>query len=159
MRAPHNREKRFTVLLRQLPASSLRNPVTTREDVNGFGKPSQESSLRQEWTSAPECSAPNIEYRIDADRLGLNQGQFYANANYQYVGSRGVDVQHTFDLKAYSLVNARIGWEGNNAGVYLFANNIFNERYETSGASYGPGFDLVLPGVGRTIGLGATVKF
>ncbi|EKF18533.1 TonB-dependent receptor [Nitratireductor pacificus pht-3B] len=100
-----------------------------------------------------------MEYRIDASRLGVNQGEFYVNANYQHVGSRAVDVKRTFDLDAYGVVNARLGWQGDDAEVYLFANNVFDERYEIIGASYGPGLDLVRPGVGRTIGLGASVRF
>ncbi|MGE6785862.1 TonB-dependent receptor [Ensifer adhaerens] len=99
------------------------------------------------------------EYRIDADRLGLNEGEFYLNASYQYVGSRPVDVKRTFDLDSYGVVNTRLGWEGERAEVYLFANNLLDERYEVIGASYGPGLDLVRPGVGRTVGLGASVRF
>lgn len=99
------------------------------------------------------------DYREDADLLGMEQGQFYVNANYQFVGDRAVNVQRTFDLKSYGVVNARIGWEGDNAELYLFANNLLDERYEIIGASYGPGLDLVRPGVGRTIGLGASVRF
>ncbi|MFK0278408.1 TonB-dependent receptor [Ensifer sp. NPDC090286] len=99
------------------------------------------------------------EYRIDADRIGLDQGEFYVDANYQFVGSRAVDVRRTFDLKAYGIVNARLGWQGESAEVYLFANNLLDERYEVIGSSYGPVLDLVRPGVGRTVGLGASVKF
>lgn len=99
------------------------------------------------------------EYRIDAQHFGLHQGQFYANAAYQYVGARAVDVQRTFDLKDYGIVNARLGWEGDKAEIYLFAYNLFDERYELIGASYGPGLDLVRPGAGQTIGIGTSMRF
>ena len=99
------------------------------------------------------------EYRIDAERVGLSHGQFYANATYQYVGSRGVDVQRTFDLDAYGVVNGRLGWQGDKAEFYVFANNLFDERYEVVGGSYGAGAEIVRAGVGRTVGLGASFRF
>lgn len=100
-----------------------------------------------------------MEYRVEADRVGLDRGEFYVNANYQFVGARAVDVKRTFDLDKYGVVNARLGWKGDSAEFYIFANNILDERYEIIGASYGPGLDLVRPGVGRTVGLGASVRF
>lgn len=99
------------------------------------------------------------DYRVGARRLGLPSGELHASASYQYVGERAADVSNTFDLKPYGLVNARIGWEGSRAGVYLFSYNLLDERYEAVGGSYGPGADFVRPGMGRTIGLGATVRF
>lgn len=99
------------------------------------------------------------EYRVAAERFGLSSGQLYANAAYQYVGERPADLQNNFDLKAYGIVNGRIGWQGDKAEVYAFANNLFDERYEAFGVYYGPGAETVRPGVGRTIGLGAAFKF
>jgi len=96
------------------------------------------------------------EYRVAADRFGLTEGAFYANASYQYVGSRAADVENSFDLDAYGLVNTRLGWQGDRAEFYVFANNLFDERYEAYGISFGP---TVRAGTGRTVGIGASVKF
>ncbi|EIM73525.1 TonB-dependent receptor [Nitratireductor aquibiodomus RA22] len=124
-----------------------------------------EPSLTGARTGGRVPGIPNLtgtlgmEYRIDAGRLGIDQGEFYVNANYRYVGSRAVDVKRAFDLDDYGVVNARLGWQGDDAEIYLFANNLFDERFEIIGASYGPGLDLVRPGVGRTLGIGASVRF
>jgi iron complex outermembrane receptor protein len=107
--------------------------------------------------NVPEFTA-NIgaEYRVEADSFGLTSGEFYANASYQYVGTRAADIQNTFNLDAYGLVNARVGWQGDGREFYLFANNLLDERYEAYGISFGP---TVRAGIGRTVGLGASVKF
>ncbi len=109
--------------------------------------------------NVPEFTA-NIgaEYRLPADHLGIDHGEFYATASYQYVGSRAVDVKNSFELDPYGLVNGRIGWEGDQASIYAFGYNIFDERYEITGGMSGTD-QIVRPGLGRTIGFGTTVKF
>lgn len=110
--------------------------------------------------NVPEFTATiGGEYRIDASRIGINQGEVYINGSYQFVGSRAVDVANSYDLSSYGLANARIGWDGDTAKVYLFANNIFDERYEAVGTYYGPGVEAVTVGLGRTVGVGMNVKF
>lgn len=66
---------------------------------------------------------------------------------------------NSYDLSSYGLANARIGWDGDTAKVYLFANNIFDERYEAVGTYYGLGVEAVTVGLGRTVGVGMNVKF
>lgn len=99
------------------------------------------------------------EYRIAGKRLGLGHGHYHASAMYQYVGARATDLQNSLDLRSYGLVNARLGWQGKTAGIYLFANNLTDKHYEAIGANYGPGAEAVRPGVGRTVGIGATLSF
>lgn len=99
------------------------------------------------------------EYRVPGARWGLGSGQLYANAAYEYVGARATDLQNSLDISSYGLVNARMGWQGKTAGVYLFANNLTDKKYEVIGANYGPGAEAVRSGVGRTVGIGATFNF
>ena len=56
-------------------------------------------------------------------------------------------------------MNARVGWQGRAAGVYLFVNNLNDEKYDAIGASYGPNAEAVRPGYGRTVGIGASLSF
>jgi iron complex outermembrane receptor protein len=39
------------------------------------------------------------------------------------------DESNEFKQEPYTLVNARLGYEGENYGVYLFANNLFDTEY------------------------------
>lgn len=99
------------------------------------------------------------EYRIDASRIGINQGQVYLSGSYQFVDRRAADVANSFDLDSYGVANARIGWDGDSAKVYLFANNLFDKRYEAVGTYYGPGVEAVTVGLGRTVGVGMKLSF
>ncbi|MGE3871328.1 MAG: TonB-dependent receptor [Parvibaculaceae bacterium] len=99
------------------------------------------------------------EYRMMAERLRLGGGEVFLSGTYQYVGHRAVDVRNSFDLDAYGIVNGRAGWEGEKAGLYVFGLNLFDERYEVTGGSYGVGAEMVRPGTGRTLGVGATIRF
>jgi iron complex outermembrane receptor protein len=99
------------------------------------------------------------EYRVDGARLGLGDGEYYAGAAYEYVGVRTADLQNSLDVASYGLVNARIGWQGSGVGIYLFANNLTDRRYEAIGVNYGPGAEAVRTGDGRTVGIGVAVDF
>ncbi len=110
--------------------------------------------------NVPEFTATiGGEYRTDASLIGINEGQIYINGSYQFVGSRAADVGNSYDLNSYGLANARIGWDGDTAKLYLFANNIFDKRYEAVGTYYGPGVKAVTVGLGRTVGIGAKFNF
>lgn len=107
-----------------------------------------------EWTG-------NIgaDYRVAGEQLGFGSGQFYAAATYQYVGTRATDLQNSLDVSCYAVVNARLGRQGKAAGVYLFADNLTDRKYQAIGVNYGPGAEAVRSGVGKTIGIGASRSF
>lgn len=99
------------------------------------------------------------EYRAEAAAIGLAQGEIFGSASYQFVGARAADVSNAVRMPSYGIVNARLGWENDGASVYVFGNNLFDERYIAGAGSYGPGADFVRVGTGRTIGVGASVRF
>jgi len=108
----------------------------------------------------PSWSAnAGLQYLAPVNALGL-PGQFSASAELQYVSSRAVDVQGSFDLRPYSIVNLRAGWKdaGGDFEVYGFARNLFDKRYEVYGASL-LGAPVVMTGTGRIVGFGATKHF
>jgi len=99
-----------------------------------------------------------VQYRWPAETMGL-PGNFIGRLTYQYVGSRAADVANTFDLDSYGIVNSKLTWE-NDSGVsiYAFANNLFDERYEAWGQSFGT-IRTVRVGQGRVIGIGTSFQF
>lgn len=121
------------------------------------------------WTGAKSGNkVPNVpaitasiggEYRTDASAIHLNQGTVYLSGSYQFVGKRASDVGNNFDLESYGLANARLGWDSDLARVYIFANNIFDKRYDAVGAYYAPGVEAVTVGQGRTVGVGTSFQF
>lgn len=112
-----------------------------------------------EVPNVPAVSA-NIgaQYRLPGETFGVG-GDFLARGTYQYVGSRAADVANTFDLRSYGIVDARLGWEGDAFDLYAFANNLFDERYEAWGQSFGASTPTVRVGKGRIVGIGAEVRF
>ena len=124
------------------------------EDSRTGGKTGNRLTNVPEWTGHVAA-----EFRLPAARLGLGSGQLYSSASWEYVGVRSANLQNTLDLAAYGLVNARIGWQGRSAGVYLFVNNLTDRLYDAIGASYGPDADAIRPGYGRVVGLGASLSF
>lgn len=85
-------------------------------------------------------------------------GRFNADASWQYVGSRAVDVRNSFDLAAYSVVNLRFGWTYRNWTLYGFAENLFDRRYVVAGQGWAPGVGSVRVGQPRVVGIGLTTQ-
>jgi iron complex outermembrane recepter protein len=99
-----------------------------------------------------------IQYETPLDALGLS-GEFSATAELQYVNSRVADVQQSFDLRHYSVVNLRAGWKNEQGDfeVYGFARDLFHKRYEVYGASLS-GAPVVMTATGRIVGMGITKR-
>lgn len=109
----------------------------------------------------PEWSvSAGLAYETDAEMVSL-PGSFNASIDYQYRSSRPADVQSTFGLDAYSIVNARVGWknEGGNFEIYGFGRNLFDERYETFGSAGFLGSQLVSVSQSRVLGVGISKSF
>jgi len=109
----------------------------------------------------PEWSvSAGLAYETDAEMVGL-PGSFNAAIDYQYRSSRPADVQSTFDLDDYSIVNARVGWKnaGGDFEIYGFGRNLFDERFETFGSAGFLGSQLVSVSQGRVLGVGISKSF
>src|SRR5262249_12651508 len=98
------------------------------------------------------------QYQLSASVVGLD-GDFVGHADWQYVGTRAADVANSFNLAAYSVVNLRVGWKGKAFELYGFAYNLFDQRYQTWGQSFGPTMPTVRVGQGQILGLGSTIRF
>ena len=95
----------------------------------------------QDFPNAPEWSmAVGAQYQHDSG--------FFGNVNYSWSDSAfaiAASPQETF-LETRSLLNARIGWAGENTKIYVFASNLLDDEY----ALYrGTAIPPVIPQVGK----------
>ncbi|MFS3136163.1 TonB-dependent receptor [Gluconacetobacter sacchari] len=100
-----------------------------------------------------------LHYTAQATRLGLS-GTIPVGITYQYVGARTADVENSFGLHPYGLVNVNIGWQnrGGDLKIYAFARNLLDTRYEVYGASL-DNQATVMVGTGRIAGGGISKSF
>lgn len=100
-----------------------------------------------------------LQYYAAADWLGLPDTNIFALAQHQYVGSREADVGSHFKLDAYQLFNAKAGLEFSSFDLYLFGQNLTNERPQYIGLYYGPQSTAITVGHGRVLGVGTQIRF
>ncbi|MEO1591897.1 MAG: TonB-dependent receptor [Cyanobacteria bacterium J06632_22] len=72
-------------------------------------------------------------------------------------GNTFFDDLNTVEQDAFALVNARLGYEFDNHGVYLFANNIFDTRYFSQAFDFGN--TIAVFGEPRTFGVQVRSSF
>ncbi|MEM8612712.1 MAG: hypothetical protein AAGF93_11895 [Cyanobacteria bacterium P01_H01_bin.105] len=61
---------------------------------------------------------------------------FFGRVGVQGTGETFFDEENEFKQSVYAVVNARLGYELDNTGIYFFANNIFDDEYLTQGAAF-----------------------
>lgn len=103
------------------------------------------------------------EYEHPLTVFGFD-GSAFGRIDYQYVGSRTVDPQNTFDLDPYDLVSLRVGWDSDRLSIYGFVDNLFDEVYEEATlvgglTPEGDNVSFAIPGQPRRYGIGARVRF
>ncbi|NEQ98766.1 MAG: TonB-dependent receptor, partial [Cyanothece sp. SIO2G6] len=79
--------------------------------------------------------APNLTYNLAA-QYRSNSGIF-GRLELQGVGTTFFDEANTLKQEPYALVNMRLGYELDNYGLYLFANNLLDEEYISQAFSLG----------------------
>ena len=83
----------------------------------------------------------------------------FARAELQGLGTTYFNEDNSLKQSPYVVVNARLGYEFDNYGIYLFANNIFNTQYFTQATNFDPFGFLVSPGVPATVGVQFRSRF
>lgn len=73
---------------------------------------------------------PDVTYNLAA-QYRHTKG-FFGRLELQGYGSTFFDTENTLKQDPYAVVNARLGYEYQNYGFYVFANNIFNTEYATN---------------------------
>jgi iron complex outermembrane receptor protein len=102
-------------------------------------------------TYAPEFTFNvGVQYR--------SPGGFFGRVDLQGIGTYFFNDANTLKQDPFTLVNARIGYETKNFGIYLFVNNLFDKEYITTAFS---GFfaDLASYGDRRTFGFQVRSSF
>ncbi len=74
---------------------------------------------------------PQFTYNLAAQYR--SPGGLFARAELRGYGITYFDDENQIKQEPYALVNARIGYEAEKYGIYLYANNLFDTRYITSG--------------------------
>lgn len=108
-----------------------------------------------EWTANAA-----LQYDTSAKVISL-PGDLSFGLEYQYTGSRSADVNRSFDLSSYSIVNAKAGWsnDADDFDLYIFGRNLFDKRYELYGAPSNTYQPTVSVSRGRIVGAGLTKRF
>lgn len=75
--------------------------------------------------------APQFTYSLAAQYR--SKGGLFVRAGLSGYGITYFDDENQIKQEPYALVNARIGYEAEKYGIYLYANNLFDTRYITSG--------------------------
>ncbi|NET49695.1 MAG: TonB-dependent receptor, partial [Merismopedia sp. SIO2A8] len=75
------------------------------------------------------------------------------------LGSTFYDEANTLSQDSYAIVNARLGYEFDNYGIYLFANNLFDTEYTTFQFSSLGGTTVGIYGVPATVGMQFRARF
>ncbi|MEM6432832.1 MAG: TonB-dependent receptor [Cyanobacteria bacterium P01_D01_bin.115] len=92
-----------------------------------------------------------VQYRSDLGLLGRVELLGF--------GTTYFDDANTLKQDPYAIVNARLGYEFDNAGIYLFANNLFDTEYITQAFAFPPFGDVAAFGAPRTIGTQFRMQF
>ena len=100
--------------------------------------------------------APQFTYNLAAQYR--SDGAFLPRRELQGNGKTFFDDANRLKQNPFALVNARIGYERDNYGVYLFANNLFETEYLLT-AFTALGVDRGGYGNPRTFGLQVKANF
>jgi|GEM_PF-3363648 len=92
-----------------------------------------------------------LQYRA---KFGL-----FSRLELEGVGTSFFDNPNEFKRDPYTLVNARIGYEQDNYGIYFFANNIFNTEYLTTAFDFGSLGQIASYGNPATYGVQVKTQF
>lgn len=106
-----------------------------------------------EFADAPRWTA-NTSVTWNADN-GLFAN---FNANYRSAAYSSAQVQTSREIDARTLVNGRVGWQGETFGAFLFASNIFAAKY-TQATFVSGGRRVGIIGDPRIVGISLESKF
>lgn len=101
--------------------------------------------------------APDLTYNL-ALQYRSPQGVF-GRLELQGLGTTFFDDANTLEQDPYAIVNARLGYEAETLGIYLFANNIFNTDYINQAFSLPPIGAVASYGIPATYGVQIRTRF
>ncbi len=98
--------------------------------------------------------APQFTYNLAVQYRSY--GGIFARAELRGYGITYFDDDNQIKQDPYAVVNARIGYESGKYGIYLYANNLFDTRYITSGFLFPPPIQTV--GFGDPVTYGVQIR-
>ncbi|CAL4869977.1 hypothetical protein MMA231_04275 (plasmid) [Asticcacaulis sp. MM231] len=109
-------------------------------------------TLFADYTDAEFAYAPHYTIALGGTYRWTNGVFANLNANHTSGAYSGTDVteQQAYSVDAKTLVNAKVGYETEHWGLYLYASNLLDERYVSYWRSE---YNLALPGAPRKIGI------
>jgi iron complex outermembrane receptor protein len=126
--------------------------------MGGFGYTDIEfdkfSDARGNYEGNKNPFAPEYTFNLGAQYR--HTSGFYARADLIGYGEMFFDAANDYSRDPYEIVNAKIGYEANNFDVYLYAKNLFDEKYDSAG--YYGGSYVVYSEPGE-VGLQAVYRF
>ncbi len=135
-------------------------PITGLDVIAGIGYvDSKFKNYRNPFTGGDFSNnrvpfAPELTYNLAVQYR--SSGGIFARAELRGYGVTYFDDANQVKQDPYALVNARIGYEGEKYGIYLYANNLFDTRYITSGFLFPP--PNVTAGFGEPVTYGVQVR-
>lgn len=135
-------------------------PFQGFEVVAGFGYTNAKFTQYRNPFTGVSFSGNRLTYAPD---YTLNLGVQYRNSGFfgrvdlQGLGTYFFDDANTIKQSPFALINARIGYEWKNAGIYFYVDNLFNQEYVT--AAFRPPETLASFGDSRTFGFQVRAKF
>ncbi|MBE9014155.1 TonB-dependent receptor, partial [Pseudanabaenaceae cyanobacterium LEGE 13415] len=98
--------------------------------------------------------SPNLTYNLALQYR--SPGGIFARAELRGFGRTFFDDANLVEQTPFALINLRLGYEWRNYGIYLFANNLFDTRYITTGFLFPP--PRVTAGFGEPVTVGFQVR-
>ncbi|MEM8613183.1 MAG: TonB-dependent receptor [Cyanobacteria bacterium P01_H01_bin.105] len=138
-------------------------PVTGFDIIAGFGLTDAEfTNFTNPFTGA-DAEGNNLQFSPDVTyNLALQyrspQGVF-GRLELQGLGTTFFDDANTIKQEPYAIVNARLGYEFDNTGIYLFGNNIFDQEYIQQAFTFPPFGTIASYGIPANYGVQVRMRF
>lgn len=138
-------------------------PVTGLDIIAGFGFTDAEFTDFRNPTTGVDASgnqltyAPSFSYNL-AVQYRSSMGIF-GRVELQGLGETFFDDANTIKQDPYAIVNARLGYETEGFGLYLFANNLFDTEYVTQAFPFPPLGDVLTYGTPASYGVQFRTRF
>ena len=113
-------------------------------------------------TNGVNCSGNELpispDYTLNLAAQYRHDSGFFCRAGMQGYGQNYFNDANTAGQKAYRIYNAKIGYEGSNWDVYVYGNNLFDEKYFSLGRVNSMGI-MANVGEPQTLGIIVSIRF
>lgn len=101
--------------------------------------------------------APDFTYNLAVQYRGSDG--IFGRVELLGLGSTFFEPDNVLEQSSYAIVNARLGYERENFGIYLFANNISNAKYVNQAFTLSPSIAPAIYGAPATYGIQFRTRF